>query len=483
MKAPATRVVRTAAPAPTTRIVRTARHAEKSRRADRRKRGPARRLLALGTIAIGAWLVVLHAGGAGGAGGADLLGRVLGAGSAGIGVAYRAASDGLRAVGATFAGEGPGPKGPGIAVPTVTARSNPRAVSGVTSGGVPVGVPGAPRSPSPGPSRREAIPAVAPRTPSPIRIGRPPPSVSLPNDYQVYETWNNCGPASLSMALSYFGIHQSQAALGQALRPYQNQQGDNDDKDVTMEELAHQARKYGLLAYHRPNGSIALLKHFLASGMPVIVETVLTKDDDIGHYRVVKGYDDASGTILQDDSMQGHNVRFSYADFDSMWKKYNYEYLVLVPGTSAGWRRRSSGRISPREWHGERRSRWIARRSRGPVGCGQQVQPLGCPLLHRGLSRLGSRVRAGAIQLPPRTLWYQIEPIEAYYALGDYPTVFSLSNAILNDGDRAFSQLYILRGRIDQKQGNMRAARAEFTDAVRYNVHLQQALDALASLS
>jgi len=86
-------------------------------------------------------------------------------------------------------------------------------------------------------------------------------------------------------------------------------------------------------------------------------------------------------------------------------------------------------------------------------------------------------------RLPQRTLWYQIEPIEAYFALGDYQTVFSLSDAVLNGGDRAFSQLYILRGEIDRKHGNLQAARAEFQNAVRYNVHLQAAKDALRSVS
>ncbi len=143
-----------------------------------------------------------------------------------------------------------------------------------------------------------------------------PASVLLQSDYQVYETWNNCGPASLSMALSYFGIHESQAALGQDLRPYQNSQGDNDDKNVSLDELVQEAKKFGLLAYHRPNGSMQLLKQFVANGLPVIIDTNMTTSDDIGHYRVVKGYDDTSGVIIQDDSMQGHNVRFSYADMN-----------------------------------------------------------------------------------------------------------------------------------------------------------------------
>ncbi len=31
-----------------------------------------------------------------------------------------------------------------------------------------------------------------------------------------------------------------------------------------------------------------------------------------------------------------------------------------------------------------------------------------------------------------RTLWYQIEPIQAYYELGDYDTVMAMADQIFN---------------------------------------------------
>ena len=86
-------------------------------------------------------------------------------------------------------------------------------------------------------------------------------------------------------------------------------------------------------------------------------------------------------------------------------------------------------------------------------------------------------------RMPPRTLWYQIEPIEAYYALGDYRKVFTLSDTLLNGGDRDFSQLYILRGEIQRKHGDLQAARTEFRNAVCYNAHLHAAQDALRGVS
>src|SRR5690606_4619877 len=74
-----------------------------------------------------------------------------------------------------------------------------------------------------------------------------------------------------------------------------------------------------------------------------------------------------------------------------------------------------------------------------------------------------------ADRLPKRTLWYQIEPIQAYLALGNYEKVFTLTNTILENQNRAFSELYLLRGEIYKKQGNMLAAKQEFEKAVFYN--------------
>ena len=84
-------------------------------------------------------------------------------------------------------------------------------------------------------------------------------------------------------------------------------------------------------------------------------------------------------------------------------------------------------------------------------------------------------------RLPFRALWYQIEPIQAYMALGDYERVFVLTDKILNNQNRAFSELYYMRGKIYQEQGQNELARAEFEKAVRYNQNFVLAKQALQS--
>src|SRR3989338_2604435 len=164
-----------------------------------------------------------------------------------------------------------------------------------------------------------------------VSLASPPEQKVIISNYHVFQTFNNCGPAAFSMALSFYGIHKSQEELGRQLRPYQNPQGDNDDKSVTLEELSRASEEYGFIPFHRPNGSIELIKYFITYDIPIIARTWTKPNEDIGHYRVVKGYDDLSQEIIQDDSLQDKNLRFTYDTFNLLWEKFNYEYLILVP--------------------------------------------------------------------------------------------------------------------------------------------------------
>jgi tetratricopeptide (TPR) repeat protein len=154
----------------------------------------------------------------------------------------------------------------------------------------------------------------------------------LGNGKHVYQTFNNCGPAALEMALAYFNKSDSQQLIGRQLRPYQNPQGINDDKSVTLTEMAVWVEENkSLKAYHRPAGNIEMVKQFINYDIPVIIRTWLDKNEDIGHYRVVKGFNDLKNTVIQDDSLQGKDLSYKYNDFNQLWEKFNYEFLVLVP--------------------------------------------------------------------------------------------------------------------------------------------------------
>ena len=84
-------------------------------------------------------------------------------------------------------------------------------------------------------------------------------------------------------------------------------------------------------------------------------------------------------------------------------------------------------------------------------------------------------------KLPKRMLWYQIEPILAYQKLGNYDRVYQIIDKVLNNGNRAYSELYQIRGEIYLAQGNNDAARREFEMAIQYNKFFKPAQKAINS--
>lgn len=328
----------------------------------------------------------------------------------------------------------------------------------------------------------EETPAPKPSsTPLPLII---PESKILNNDYHVYQTFNNCGPAAISMALSYYGIQKSQQELGRELRPYQIPGGDNDDKSVTLEELAEKSRKFGLIPYHRPNGNIDIVKKFIASGFPVITRTYLKENDDIGHYRVIKGYDDTAGQLIQDDSLQGKNLKYSYDAFDKIWDKFNYEYLVLIPSEKQELAEQILGEDLDKKIAWQKAvDKSIENLKADPNDITSRFN-LSVAYYNLGeYQRSVEEFEKIENQLPFRTLWYQTEPILAYYELGNSDRVFEITDKVLNNHNRAFSELYLIRGNIYLAQGNQQTARTEFEKAVLYNGNLKSAQDALSSVN
>ena len=297
-----------------------------------------------------------------------------------------------------------------------------------------------------------------------------PNSKTLTNGVHVFQTYNNCGPASLSMALSYFGTNVSQEDLGKALRPYQIPGGDNDDKSVTLQELAKKAEEYGFVTYHRPNGNKDLIKYFIAQDIPVIARTWTKDGEDIGHFRVVKGYDEVRKVIIQDDSLQGKNLEYSYDSFNGLWKAFGYEYLVLIPQEKIDIARLILGENFDKEiaWKNmlESTEKVIAQ---NPSDVYANFNKL------VALSNLGNYEESVKVyesiegKLPPRMLWYQIEPIVAYQKVKNYNKVFEITDSLIKSGNRGFSEIYQIRGEIYLAQENNDLANIEFNKVAFYN--------------
>lgn len=179
--------------------------------------------------------------------------------------------------------------------------------------------------------RATSLPSSTPTPePSPTRSPTPLPVLAkLSGIRHEYQTWNNCGPANLAMALSYWGWTGKQADAAAVLKPNKR------DKNVMPYEMeAFVEEQAGLQAVVRIGGDTELLKAFVSTGFPVVVEKGyegVNFEGWMGHYQVVSGYDDARGVFVVEDSYKGPGQLIRYDDFINQWRAFNFTYLVIYP--------------------------------------------------------------------------------------------------------------------------------------------------------
>ncbi len=146
---------------------------------------------------------------------------------------------------------------------------------------------------------------------------------------RVWQTLNNCGPASVSMVLAYYGHPVTQAAAQTVLRPDPEQWG------MLPGAVPPYVVQFGLDARILDHGTDDDVKALLDKSVPVIVAQWLSEDNPLPHYRVVVGYDDAKGVFIVNDGDLGFGRDISYKDFDGLWDVYNNLYLPIYPHADA----------------------------------------------------------------------------------------------------------------------------------------------------
>jgi hypothetical protein len=186
--------------------------------------------------------------------------------------------------------------------PTYTSTSTPTATPTPTTTSTPT------RAPTPTPTPTPTF------TPTPL-----PESVLLePMNYQA-QTWNNCGPASIAIVLGYYDHWITQRTVNEQVPP-----------GPSPCDIADYVVQYDLMArpYESPP-SVKPIRLLLANGIPVIVNQLLESASDIGHYRVVKGYDDAAREFVTDDPLQRKGPDFRLA-YDTSARLSNHGAFVPV---------------------------------------------------------------------------------------------------------------------------------------------------------
>ena len=162
-----------------------------------------------------------------------------------------------------------------------------------------------------------------------------PAQVSLTSPPFELQTPNNCGPATLSMALHLYGWEGDQTDIAAQIKPLLQ------DRNVNPEELAYYVRNNAgwLNIQYRVAGDLTTLKKLLAARYPVILESVTSLDpndalgpnDDLwaAHYLLLTGYDDTTQTFTIQDSYHGADLTISYEQLQTEWEPFNNLYMVL----------------------------------------------------------------------------------------------------------------------------------------------------------
>ncbi len=335
-------------------------------------------------------------------------------------------------------------------------------------------------------------PTIAPTdllSPTPTITQTPLPTTTpLPDVVQLkgilYEEqlFNNCGPANLSMTLSYWGWEGDQRVAGAWLKPRQ------DDRNVMPYEMVEFVRSQTRFnAMMRHGGDMDLLKELIAAGFPVIVEKGYEVDVHgwMGHYGTLNGYDEHNQFFIMQDSYDNkYDYQLSYEELKRQWRAFNYIYIVVYP-----FERESEVYeiLGPRvdETYSFELAAEIAREEKEVL----EGRDLFFAWFNYGTSQRNLLNYYGAaqafdyafqevyenlnlprIELPWRLMWYQTDPYFAYYHTGRYQDVIDLANQTFSDAAvNAIEESWVWRGRAKLALGDREGAINDFRAALEWH--------------
>ncbi|NOR88713.1 MAG: hypothetical protein GQ524_00515 [Anaerolineales bacterium] len=323
-------------------------------------------------------------------------------------------------------------------------------------------------------------------TPNPAPTSIPlPESVMLPSPEWEKQDWNNCGPATLAIALRYFGWEGDQFEISDLVKP------DRGDKNVNIEEMIYfvRTRAGWLEADFRVGGTIETLKRFLAMGYPVVVEKgyVIVSDgpDDgwAGHYMLLTGYDDSRQVFVGQDSFIGPDREITYTDLEEAWKAFNHVFMYVYPVSDPA---PLESILGPDFDVDVNRERALARAQREI-----ELDPedefswfnLGSNLLYfeRYIEAADAYDTALILGLPWRFTRYQFGPYIAYFHSGRTEDVIALTEATLQRTAKA-EEARLWQGWAYYRLGDVGAAIEDFRTALIINANYLDAHYALEYL-
>jgi tetratricopeptide (TPR) repeat protein len=314
-------------------------------------------------------------------------------------------------------------------------------------------------------------------TPSPTPL---PESVRLEGVIHEFQKFNNCGPANLSMALSFWGWEGDQRTTAAWLKPRQ------EDRNVMPYEMVDYVNlETEFKAILRWGGDLDMLKRFIAAGFPVIIEKGFEEEVEqnawMGHYGVLTAYDEAKQQFLIQDSYVAEDYANPYEKVERHWRSFNYAYIVVYPPDREGEVLSILGPHAEETYNIQQAARKAL----------EETEQLDGDQLFFAWFNYGASLRMltdyyGAAQafdtaytllnemyvVDPlyRILWYRTDPYFAYYWTGRYEDVLALTKKTLNSSFvPAIEESWVWQGRAKYNLGDTEGAIEDFQTALEWH--------------
>jgi tetratricopeptide (TPR) repeat protein len=325
-------------------------------------------------------------------------------------------------------------------------------------------------------------------TPSPTAI---PDQFLLTGIQHEYQRFNNCGPANLSMTLSYWDWAGDQSDTAAYLR------GGEYDKNVMPSEMAAYVNESSdLSAIVRVGGDLETIKRFIAAGFPVLIEKGYDPPDDdwMGHYLTFNGYDDNLSQFTTQDSLILPDFPVPYEQVEEHWRDFNNTYLIIYPPE------READVQSILDWDADEVDNFQSTAQRAL----QETTTLDGRELFFAWFNLGNNLVAlgdyvGAAEAydsafavyptipvderPWRVMWYQDGPYAAYYHTGRYQDIIDLANTtFFAMGEYTLEESFYWRGRAKLALDDINGALFDLKKAVKLNPRFAPAHEELEKL-
>lgn len=314
-----------------------------------------------------------------------------------------------------------------------------------------------------------------------------------PNEYRLdlsrlrheYQGWNNCGPTTLTMGLSYYGYTQDQTAAANYLKPHR------EDKNVSPWEMVQYVNEAtSIRALQRVGGNLQLIRSLLAAEFPVVVEKGFEPDPDegwMGHYLLLIGYNDADGYFYTYDSYMGHGnfqgLHEPYNRITNYWWHFSNAFIVIyTPEREAELLQLLGDYADPNVAYQQVAVEAQTRLQSNPDDAWSWFN-VGDALTMLGQYEQATSFFEIALEkgLPWRTLWYRHTPLEAFYQSGRFDLVLELT-AVNLENTTYVEEWHYYQGMVWASRGNTDEARRHFQRALQYNSRHEASRAALASL-